>query len=62
MTKWQDFKDESDFEEKLDDILNNYNSFNCIILFLENYGILKIREKNSVILYMKYLEIKSIYL
>ena len=39
------FKDENDFEEKLNDILNNYDSFNCRHYFMENYGIIKSGEK-----------------
>lgn len=39
------FKDESDFEEKLNDILNNKDSFDCRSYFINNYGILKSGEK-----------------
>ena len=35
------FKDETNFEEKLNEILTNYNSFDCRTYFMENYGILK---------------------
>ena len=33
------FKDENDFEEKIDKILNNYDSYNPRKYFIENYSI-----------------------